>query len=363
MKAASSAALLAVTLLFASGGALAEDKKPADKKPAAPKADEKKKKGAADRGLEFMVAPAFIKGRQIQPGDHPPRPVLFVFCFPESSDAKTDLKKLDAAVAKLGNPAVRVVVVGSGMNSSALASFMRSAGAGHLEGVADPLGIMQAQCGFSVSKDNPWQLRSLSPEGKIAAAPSAEAFLKEAAASQPDKPAAKAKPASDAEPAAARSAKLKDCYQFLDEGRTALALAHFRPYSKNQALDAPVRAEAQAMVDKLVEERDAKLRELRAATSDQYSADLEDAKAVLLPKWKDDPESRGKVEDFIKEWTNKDEVKNEAAARKMRLQLWKYMASEKVDHAAVKSGFESLAKKYFNTPTGIQAAALAKLIK
>lgn len=339
-----------------------------------------RRRSAAEMGMELFIPPTFVRGQAIQPGELPEVPVLLVFAHPESPAARAAVKKMDAACAKFTAQSPRVVLVASALGSLDARKLMAGWGLQHVEVLADPLQVVRIQCGVGVNNEVPLQLRSLSPSGKVATQvdfdlfvrnpdPEVKAALKAAAkdsAKEPAKESAKepAKESVKEVTAESRSPKLKEAYAYLDAGKQALALSKFRLFSDDRSGKDPATVtEAQAMVSKLDEGLDSHLRELRASLSDQYVADLEEARQTLLPAWKEDAKSKSKVERFIEDWSKKDEVKNEYSARKMRLTVWRAMGAAKPDRKQIHKGFDDLAKKYFNTPTGVQAATMAKLLK
>lgn len=329
-----------------------------------------RKKSAAEHGADLLIPPSFFKGKPISPDAPAAVPLLFVFAEPGVPEARTLVKKVDAACVRNPPKAARVILVVRGKDQADCRKNALEFGAPHLELLADPAGLVQAQFGLVLGKVNCFHLRSYGPGGKVAGEVDCESFLEKAAAPAENKAdqADKGEPAMPGKaegkaPAVERlaSPRLKEAYAALDAGLKARALTKLRPVASDPSGKEPqVVAQAKAQVARIEQELDAVIAGLRAQPTDQYAADLETARAKLLPEWREDGKSKAKVEEFIKAWEKKDEVKNEYAARKLRLRLWQATAGQKPDRKMLAAAFQEIADKCPGTATGIQAAALAK---
>ncbi len=322
-------------------------------------------RAAAAPAHEFLMAPGFIKGKAIAPGERPQLPVLLVFISPDAVEIKDNLKKLEASLAKLGRAQPRVVLVGHGMSPNTLKGLMRAFGLTRMDAVVDPIGIMAGQCGIKPSKTSGWHLRVLDTKGKINEVEDTEAFIKDWQAASQALPGAQApKDGAKKEEDAALNKKLKEPYRLLKQGQNGQALAHFRSAAGNyKVTDLPTAEEARDEVAKLEKALGDQLEAFKVNTQDNWAADLDYTQEVLAPLWKADRLSKEKIEKFIKERGELEEIKKEYAARKMRLKVVSLMLSNKPDRVQIKEAFEQLAKLSFGTPTGDQAAFLAQVLK
>jgi hypothetical protein len=216
---------------------------------------------------------------------------------------------------------------------------------------ADSLGLMQKRYGFKISLNNIWQYRVVGPDGTlISYQMTAEALDKSIAATKPGWKYRDEK----------YHAKLASILDLLEDSQYAAAIRKLRPLrnTSNKAL-----TESANQLFAVLKEEAARWKteaDSAAATDPVKAHDLYN-RVVAVAAGTDLARS---VAEPLKKLSANTTVRNELAARKAFTTVKAYLTRlTPAQKQLVVKPCQQIARKYANTPTGDQAAALVKEIE